>query len=321
MDKLLAGVRVLVTGAGGFVGSHLSRRLVKKGAKVHLLDRMSYVSEKAKRRLADIWDEVKIYDVDIGDMKALSQAIEDIKPDKIYHLAAYTNSSRDMENVEPAVKINFQGTLNLLNALAEGSSLPPYECLVNTSTAEEYGNNPTPFSEEQRIAPLSPYATSKAAARLFCDMYYKIYNFPIVTLRPFIIYGPHQDPSRFIPQVILSCLRGEDFEMTKGEQTRDFTYVDDIVEANLKASLSDKAIGQTINVGTGEPHSLVEVATEIISLMGSKIKLKAGALGYRPGEVWRSYGDNSKAYELLGWKAEIDLREGLRRTISWFKAK
>jgi nucleoside-diphosphate-sugar epimerase len=149
-------------------------------------------------------------------------------------------------------------------------------------------------------------------------MYHRTRGHPIVTVRPFTVYGPRQSERALIPRTILSTLRGEDFEMTGGEQTRDFTYVDDVVEGYVRASLSKKAIGQTINLGTGEEHAIRDVVLKVLELMGSPVKPLIGVLPYRPGEIWRLYADSNKARELLGWQPQVGLEEGLRRTIKWY---
>ena len=168
------------------------------------------------------------------------------------------------------------------------------------------------------VDPVNAYAASKSAAWLFCNMYHRTHGYPIVTVRPFTAYGPRQSIRVLIPQAILSALRGQDFEMTGGEQTRDFTYVDDVVEGCIRASLSEKAIGQTINLGTGEEHAIKGVVLEVLELMGSTVKPLLGALPYRPGEIWCLYSDSSKAKELLGWQPQVSLEEGLRWTIKWY---
>jgi nucleoside-diphosphate-sugar epimerase len=175
--------------------------------------------------------------------------------------------------------------------------------------------------ENQMVDPVNAYAASKSAAWLFCNLCHRTYGYPIVTVRPFTVYGPRQSERALIPQVILSALRGEDFEMTGGEQTRDFTYVDDIVEGYIRASISGKAIGQTINLGTGKEHAIKDVVLKVVELMGSTVKPLIGALPYRPGEIWCLYSDSSKARELLGWQPQVGLEDGLRKTIEWYTDK
>jgi UDP-glucose 4-epimerase len=213
-----------------------------------------------------------------------------------------------------AVQVNVLGTLNLLEALKETGC----NCFVNTGTCYEYGHNTPPMREDQMVDPINAYAASKSAVWLFCNMYHRTRGYPIVTVRPFTVYGPRQSERALIPQTILSALRGENFAMTGGDQTRDFTYVDDIVEGYVRASLSERAIGQTINLGTGEEHAIKDVVLKVLELMGNPVKPVIGELPYRPGEVWRLYADNGKARELLGWQPQVSLEDGLRKTIAWY---
>ena len=149
--------------------------------------------------------------------------------------------------------------------------------------------------------------------------FYKTIKLPIVTLRPFLAYGPHQDTDMFIPSLINHCLEGCDFKMTKGDQTREFNYVDDIVTAYIKAAVSKNAIGEIINIGNGIEYSIRYVADKVLELTGSRIKLLTGALSKRPGETSHFFCSNKKAKELLGWFPKVSLDEGLKRTIDWYK--
>jgi UDP-glucose 4-epimerase len=314
-------VRVLVTGATGFIGSHLAERLVAEGAEVTL----AVEPGVSKANVANILDKVRAREVDLCEGQKVRQLIRECQPSKIYHLAAVGVTE---PGIDPAlaVQVNVIGTLNLLEALRETSC----ECFINTGTCYEYGHNTPPppvppnfggpggQREDQMVDPINAYAASKSAAWLFCSMYHRTHGYPVVTVRPFTVYGPRQSERALIPQVILSALRGEDFEMTGGEQTRDFTYVDDIVEGYIRASLSKKAIGQTINLGTGEEHPIKDVVLKVLELMGNPVKSLIGAWPYRPREIWRLYSDSSKAKELLGWQPQVGLEEGLRRTIAWY---
>lgn len=296
---------VLVTGADGFIGSHLTRRLVKEGADV-------FVFAIGNENIKDISDRIKSYNIDITRFKDVKKIIDKIQPEKIYHLAACTDVRRLLILVDKMVQINLQGTLNLLNAL-DGR----YDCFVNTGTCEEYGNGLTPFKENQLPRPVSPYSASKASATMFCHMYYKSLGHRIVTLRPPVIYGPNERSDMLIPQVILSCLKNQTFKMTKGEQTRDFIYVDDVVEAYIKASTTERAIGEVINIGSGKEYKIIDVVKKIVKMMESPIKIDTGAMPYRPGEIMHFYSSNIKAKKILGWYPRVDLDEGLRRTIKW----
>jgi nucleoside-diphosphate-sugar epimerase len=302
-------VRVLVTGATGFIGSHLAERLVGEGAEVTLA-----VEPGANQaNIVNTLDKVRVYEVDLREGQMVRQLVRECQPSKVYHLAAVGVTEPDIDQTL-TVQVNVIGTLNLLEALRETGC----DCFVNTGTCYEYGHNTPPMREDQMVDPINAYAASKSAAWLFCNMYHRTRGHPIVTVRPFTVYGPRQSERALIPRTILSTLRGEDFEMTGGEQTRDFTYVDDVVEGYVRASLSKKAIGQTINLGTGEEHAIRDVVLKVLELMGSPVKPLIGVLPYRPGEIWRLYADSNKARELLGWQPQVGLEEGLRRTIKWY---
>jgi nucleoside-diphosphate-sugar epimerase len=261
-------------------------------------------------------DEVSAREVDLCEGHTVRRLVRECQPAKVYHLAAVGVTE---PGIDPrlAVQVNVMGTLNLLESLKETKC----NCFVNTGTCYEYGHNTPPMREDQMVDPINAYAASKSAAWVFCSMYHKTRSYPIVTVRPFTVYGPRQSPRALIPQTILSALRGEDFEMTGGKQTRDFTYVDDVVEGYIRTSLSEKAIGQTINLGTGEERPIKDVVLKVLELMGNPVRPLVGALAYRPGEIWRLYSDSSKARELLGWQPQVNLEDGLRKTIAWYAEK
>ena len=303
------GTRALVTGATGFIGSHLAERLVAEEAEVTLA-----VEPGASRaNITSILDRVHVHEVDLRKAQTVWQLVRERQPSKIYHLAAVGVTD---PGVDPtlAAQVNVLGTLNLLEALKETEC----NCFVNTGTCYEYGHNTPPMHEDQMVDPINAYAASKSAAWILCNMYHRTHGYPVVTVRPFTVYGPRQSPRALIPQTIISALRGEDFAMTGGEQTCDFTYVDDVVGGYISASLTEKAIGQTINLGTGEEHAIKDVVLKVLELMGNPVEPLIGELPYRPTEVWRLCSDSSKARELLGWQPRVSLEEGLGQTIAWY---
>jgi UDP-glucose 4-epimerase len=302
-------VRVLVTGATGFIGSHLAERLLAEAAEVTL----AVEPRASKANVASILDQVCVREVDLRDGQMVRRLVRECQPSRVYHLAAVGVTDPGV-NPRLAMQVNVMGTLSLMEALKETAC----NCFVNTGTCYEYGHNIPPMREDQMVDPINAYAASKSAAWLFCNMYHRTRGYPIVTVRPFTVYGPRQSERALVPQAIISALRGKDFEMTGGEQTRDFTYVDDVVEGYIRASLSEKAIGQTINLGTGEEHAIKDVALKVLELMGNPVKPLIGALPYRPREIWRLYSDSSKARELLGWQPQVGLEDGLRKTIAWY---
>jgi len=310
--ETLRNTRVLVTGISGFIGSHLARRLIKEGAEVHGLARHS----SNVCRLKDISDEIIIHYADIRDLPTLKTAVAAIKPRKIFHLAACVDPGRSLELIGQMLDVNLCGTLNLLQAL-NGTNC---DCFINTGASEEYGNNTAPFREDQLPNPISPYSASKASATIFCQMLYRTCSTPIVTLRPFLTYGPGQRGGMLIPSLIRKTIAGEKFQMTKGEQTRDFNYVDDVVDAYVKASVTPRAIGEIINIGSGLEYKVIDVVEKVLRLMKSPLKPLPGALDYRPAEVWHFFCDNTKAKKILGWKPSTNLEDGLKNTIKWYRA-
>lgn len=313
MNRLnpLKNKRVLVTGATGFIGSHLVRRLLIEGAEVHILVRKG----SNCYRISDVIRNLIIWHGELKDYSSIDYCIKNSKPQIIYHLAADRNVKRDLNLIDSIIDTNVKGTIYLLKAVVETDT--PLECFVNTGTSEEYGDGFTPFHEEQREVPVSPYSASKVAATYFCQMIHKTVGLPVVILRPFLTYGPYQDIDMFIPSLISHCISGKDFPMTEGSQTREFNYVDDIVEAYLLASTCPNAIGEIINVGNGLEYSIKDVAEKIVKMMGNPIRLLVGALPKRPGEATHFFCDNKKAISLLNWSPVIELEEGLKRTIDW----
>ena len=311
MITTLNNIKVLVTGVSGFIGSHLARRLVEEGAEVHGLVRNS----SNLWRIQDLKNKIGFHYADLTDLKSVNQVVQQIRPQKVFHLAARVDVSRSFAVMDEMVEVNVKGTLNLLRATAETGC----DCFVNTGTCEEYGDNPTPFREEQTPNPVSPYSASKVATTMFCQMLHKTMGLPVVTLRPFLTYGPWQESNMLIPSLVKKVIKGETFEMTEGKQTREFNYVTDIVDGFIKASITPGAIGEIINIGNGLEYRIRDVVDMVLKLMNSQTKPKFGALSYRPGETWHFYCDNTKAREILGWKPGVNLEDGLKMTIDWFQ--
>lgn len=309
----MKGQAVFVTGASGFIGSHLVRRLLEEGAEVHALVRR----DSDPSRIADIKDEVVIHDGDITDANSIRRCIRDARPDAVFHLASYVNAERDPELIEPMINVNLKGTVNLLRAVSEeGKGLGRF---VNIGVSDEYGDNEVPFTEDQRENPISPYSASNVATTYYCHMFYKIWQMPVVTLRLFLTYGPSQSVRRmFIPSLIRHCLEGKEFPMTEGNQTREFNYVSDSVEGIVLAAKTPGVEGEVINIGCGLEYKVRDVAEKIVAMVG-RGKLLAGALKRRPGKTDRFFCNNEKAKKLLGWCPEVSLEEGLERTICWYK--
>jgi len=305
--------RVLVTGAGGFIGSHLVKRLVENEAHVHIFD----LPSSNYSRLNGIIHKFSIHEGDLANQKQINRCIKKSKPEIIYHLAAFVNNERDLNLIDRMIDVNLKGTINLINSLIKEK--PDFKCFINTGTCEEYGDSKTPFRESQREIPVSPYSASKVASTYFCQMINKVTKLPIITLRPFLTYGPGQDLHRFIPSLIVHCITRKDFKMTAGNQTREFNYIDDIIDAYILAPYNKKASGQVINIGNGIEYKIIEVAKKIVTMLGNPIRLHIGVLPNRPGETAHFFSSNEKAKKLLGWFPKVGLNEGLERTITWYK--
>jgi UDP-glucose 4-epimerase len=305
----LKNKKVLITGGNGFLGSHLIRSL--KG--IVSLTATNYGEPPVRPEPGINWKEL-----DITDANAVQKIIKEEQPQLVFHLGALLGAERSYEFSEKALVTNMLGTHNLLHALGIHSKY--LEKIVLIGTSEEYGNSKDiPFTEDQPAHPVSPYSLSKAAATQLAILYHELFQLPVIILRPFIVYGPGQSPKMIIPELIKYGIEEKDFPMTKGEQTRDFLYVEDFIESLLSAAVSPDVIGEIINICSGTEISIFTVAELIHHLMKPKMKLLVGACPYRENEIWRLYGNNKKAKHLLGWQPKTSLKEGLLKTISWYR--
>ncbi|MCG8432265.1 MAG: NAD-dependent epimerase/dehydratase family protein [Candidatus Omnitrophica bacterium] len=301
--------RILITGAAGFIGQNLIRRL--RGTQnelfciIHPEQRgFSFRDAAVRERFADL-----------SVAHQVRKVIAESRPHKVFHLAAVIRNERSFRLVEEVLRNNITATLNLISSLHEEGC----RRIVTVSTCEVYGDRAEPFLESHELNPISPYSAAKASVDLFCTMLNRSLGSPVVILRPTLVFGPHQRESMLIPQIISSALRSEDFEMTRGEQTRNFIYVDDIVEALLKAGDVPGIEGQVFNVGSTLEWAIKDVARKIIELTGSRARLVLGAKPYRVPEIWRYCSDCRKAKEVLGWEPRVSLEEGLQKTIQWYR--
>ena len=309
----LSGRRVLVTGAAGFIGSHLTRRLVEDGADVHALT--STVSSIYPQRLLDLRDRITLHEGSLDDRSAMDAVAAAATPEYVFHLGAYTHVGKSWHRVDECVAVNVQGTINLLQALAPHG----YQRFVYTGTSEIYGDVDVPFREDGPVNPISPYSVSKYAGERYCRMFFQGRDWPIVMVRPFNAYGPAQSPDRIIPEIIVRALKKQRLAMTQGRQTREFNYVTDIAAGFIAAGLHGEP-GRLYNIGGGEETevSMRDLATTVLRLMGDPIEAEFGALPDRPTEIWRMYAENTRAREELGWRPEVSLEEGIRRTVEWY---
>jgi nucleoside-diphosphate-sugar epimerase len=302
MDSL-KDKRILVTGGCGYVGNLLVKKLHELNAKVFVFD-IASPSEKIP--------DVFYYDVSLLNDDFLNKLMKQIRPQKIYHLAASLNRTRDYNTIDKILDINLKGTNNLLRALKEID----YSSFIFTSTSEVYGNQTKiPFKEDLAMQPTSPYSLSKAAAELSIQTFSNIYNKPFTILRLFNIYGPNLPESFFIPQLISALKENKNFDMTKGEQKRDFVFIDNIIKVLINVATNQNANNKIFNVCSGKSTSIRELALEIKTLIPSKAKINFGAIPYRKNEIWDMVGSATKIKDTLSLNIKIDLSEGLKRLI------
>ncbi|MBI3318258.1 MAG: SDR family NAD(P)-dependent oxidoreductase [Candidatus Omnitrophica bacterium] len=311
-----AGKPVLVTGAGGFIGSHLTEQLVQLGARTRAM--VHYRSDGSWGWLdrSPVKDGVEVVAGDVRDPESVRRAVEG--SEVVFHLAALIAIPYSYQAPSAYVATNVQGTLHILQACREAQ----VQRVVHTSTSEVYGTaRAVPMSEQHPLCAQSPYAASKAAADKFAEAFFHSYGLPVVTLRPFNTYGPRQSARAVIPAIILQCLTGDVVQLGNMGPRRDLNFVGDIVEGFLAAAASPRAAGRTIHLGSGRETSIRELAEQIAQLSGKQVRIEQEAQRVRPSEseVERLMADPTLAQELLGWAPKVSLAEGLRTTIDWMQ--
>ncbi len=315
----MAHTQALVTGAAGFIGSHLVEMLVRQGAHVRAFVR--YNSGHRAGNLAflppDVRAEVELFFGDLRDSEAVAEAARGM--DQIYHLGAVITIPYSYRHPREVVDVNVTGTLNVLLA-ARDQSIPH---VMITSTSEVYGTAQVePISETHPLHPQSPYAASKVSADALALSFHASYGLPVRIVRPFNTFGPRQSARAVIPTIISQALTRDEVRLGALHPTRDLTYVTDTVRGFLLAAESEAAIGRPVNLGTGRSITIGDLAALAIRLTGRDVPLVTDAARIRPetSEVLRLRSDNSLAKTLIGWEPEITLEEGLRRTIAWIAA-
>lgn len=312
--------KVLVTGADGFIGSHLTEKLVKEGHKVkafsyyNSFNSWGWLDTLPK----DILNEIEVFTGDIRDPNGVKESMKGI--DEVYHLAALIAIPFSYHSPDSYVDTNIKGTLNVLQAARD---LNTKRVLV-TSTSEVYGTAQyVPIDEKHPFQGQSPYSATKIGADRIAESFYRSFNMPITIVRPFNTYGPRQSARAVIPTIITQLLAGkEEIKLGSLHPTRDFNFVKDTAQGFIEISKSDRTIGEEINIATQQEITVGELAQELINQINPNAKIVCDDQRLRPekSEVERLLGSNEKIKSLTNWIPEYTFREGIAETVEWFKS-
>jgi NAD dependent epimerase/dehydratase len=316
----LSKAKVLVTGAGGFIGSHLCELLLARRAEVRAF--VHYNSRNDWGMLEDLdkrlLRRIEVVAGDLRDENAVRRAVRGCQV--VFHLGALIGIPYSYANPADVVAANVLGTLHILQAALEvGISR-----LVQTSTSEVYGTAQfVPMDESHPLVPQSPYAASKVGSDKLAESYYRTYGLPVVIVRPFNTYGPRQSPRAIIPTIITQALVSSSIRLGRLDARRDLTYVVDTARGFVAAATAPSCEGHTVQLGSGQETSVKELVGMVGSVLGKRLKIVPESKRQRPktSEVERLFASNKKAAELLSWRPKVSLAQGLEKTIRWFHAR
>ncbi|HZW04154.1 MAG TPA: SDR family NAD(P)-dependent oxidoreductase [Anaerolineaceae bacterium] len=319
MQEFWNGKQVLITGAGGFIGSQLTEELVARGAAVRAFVRYNSRGDTGLLKLSppEVVSQVHIVAGDLRDSEAVRRAVQGA--DIVFHLGALISIPYSYVHPREVADTNIMGTFNVLAACLDAG----VERLVHTSTSEVYGTaRHVPIDEEHPLQGQSPYSASKIGADKLAEAYYRSFDLPVVTIRPFNTYGPRQSARAVIPTIITQALTQDTVHLGSTETLRDFTYVTDTIAGFLRGGQAPGVDGKTYNLGVGREVTIASLAETIIGLVGRPVAIETDADRLRPekSEVMRLLSDNTLAREELDWQPQVPLEEGLRRTVEWIAA-
>jgi NAD dependent epimerase/dehydratase len=313
----ISGSCALVTGADGFIGSHLAELLARRGAKVRALSLYNSFNDWGWLEGIDPALSVEVVTGDVRDKAQMSSIAKDI--DIVFHLASLIAIPYSYAAPESYVQTNIQGTLNVVQAAMERGA----KRVVHTSTSEVYGTaRKVPIGEDHPLQPQSPYSATKIAADSIAMSFHHAFGLPLVVARPFNTYGPRQSARAVIPTIITQLLEGKKrIKLGRVDPTRDFNFVTDTCEGMIALAECDAAVGKVVNIGSGSEVSIGDLAKLIGEIVGAKFEIETESARLRPdqSEVERLLCDNSQIRKLTGWSSKVALREGLENTVGWFR--
>ena len=304
--------RVLITGGTGFIGSNFVYKFLDLGYDVHLIVR----PESNFWRIEPIKKKVKLHYINLTNTEDVNKFILNLKPQIILHFAAYGAYQSKQQDVKLTIDTNLLGTVNLVNALSKIK----FDCLIYTGSSSEYGIKNRPMKESDILNPVNLYGITKAAATMYCQYMSKKLDLPIVIMRPFAVYGYFEDKDRLIPTVIKACLTNTELNLSTSYSVRDFIFIEDIIDAYLKAINSIQKIqGEIFNLGTGEQTEIAQIVNFVKQFAHSLIEPHYGKVMPAQIEPKTWIADILKAKKLLNWQPKYDLGVGLRKDVEWFK--
>jgi len=304
--------KILITGGAGFIGYNIVKRLIELKAKVSVV--VKYNSIIDCPRISKYWKQIKIIEADLRNTDSVL-SFKNLKFDYIFHLAAYNHVGDSFKHVSENINSNLISTINLLN---HG---PKFKKFIHIGTSEMYGlQKKVPFDVQETPNPMSPYSLAKLSSESYVRLKARQSKINIACIRPFNTFGPYQSEKAIIPEMIIKCLRGEEIRTTLGKQTREFNFIDNIIDGFLLITKKVNNEDTPINLGSNQPIKIKNLVKKIHFLTNSNSILKIGSIKYRPNEIWKMQANNKIITNKLKWKPQIDFNTGIKKTITWYKS-
>ena len=303
--------KIVITGGTGFIGSNLVYKFLELGDQVNLI-----VREKSNFwRIDPIKNKVNLYFSDLRDIEKLEKIFKKVKPDIVIHLASYGTTPKTQKDEDEMIQTNILGTINLIKT----SSKNNVSAFINTGSSSEYGEKDRAIKETDVLEPHNLYGVTKASGTIYAHYFAKLKGMPLVTLRPFSVYGYYEHKERLVPAVIKGCLENKELKLSSLEDKRDYVFIEDVVDIYLKSiNKIGKVNGEIFNVGMGKEHSIKEVVENIEKILDSHPPHNYGAFESGQKEPKHWIADISKAKKMLNWTPKYDLETGLKKTVDWF---